>query len=125
MTLTKPLIWPVITYGAEGWTLKNDDERRLEATEMLTYRRMLRIRWTEKMTNKSLVDELQTRRELLAHIIKRKMALFGGHVCRNNKCNLVKTCILGTMPGKRRRGAPGCNTSITSISGQGHPWKKT
>ena len=65
------------------------------------------------------------RRELLAQIIKRKMAL-SGHAFRNNKCNLVKTCILGMMLGKRRRrGAPGCNTSMTSRSGQGHPWKKT
>ena len=54
---------------------------------------------------KQELDELQTRRELLAQIIKRKMAFFG-HSCRNNKCNLVKTCILGMMPGKRRRGRP-------------------
>ena len=109
MKLVKALIWPVITYGAEGWTLKKDDERRLEAAEMWCYRRMLRISWTEKRANKSLLDELQTRHELFAHIIKRKMAFFG-HACRNNKCNLVKTCILGMMSVKRRRGAPGCNT---------------
>ena len=78
------------TYGAKGWTLKNDDERRLEAAEMWCCRRMLRISWTEKMTNKSILDELQTRRELLAQIIKRKMAFFG-HASKNNKCDLVKT----------------------------------
>ena len=66
---------------------------------------MLRISWTEIRTNKSILDELQTRRELLAQIIKRKMAFFE-HACRNNKCNLVKTCILGMMSGKRRRGRP-------------------
>ena len=74
--------------------------------------------------NKSILYELQTRRELLAQIIKSIMAFFG-HACRNNRYNLVKTCVLGMMPGKRRRAAPGCNTSITSRSGQGHPWKKT
>ena len=105
MKLVKALIWPVITYGAEGWTLKKDDERRLEAAEMWCYQRMLRISWTEKRTNKSILNELQTRRELLAQIIKRKMAFFR-HACRNNKCNLVKTCILGMMSGKRRRGRP-------------------
>ena len=105
MKLVKALIWPVITYGAEGWTLKKDDERRLEAAEMWCYRRMLRISWTEKRTNKSILNELQTRRELLAQSIKRKMAFFC-HACRNNKCNLVKTCILGMMSGKRRRGRP-------------------
>ena len=51
MKLVKALIWPVITYGAEGWTLKKDDERRLEAAEMWCYRRMLQISWTEKRTN--------------------------------------------------------------------------
>ena len=50
------------------------------------------------------LDEIQNRRELLAQIIKRKMAFFG-HSFRNNKC-LVKTCILGMMPGKRKRGRP-------------------
>ena len=124
IVILKALIWPVITYGAEGWTLKKDDERRLEAAEMWCYRRMLRISWTEKRTNKSILNELQTGRELLAQIIKRKMAFFG-HACRNNKCTLVKTCILGMMSGKRRRGVLGCNTLITSRNGQGHPWKKT
>ena len=124
MKLVKALIWPVITYGAEGWTLNKDDERRLEASEMWCYRRMLRISWTEKRTNKSILNELQTRRELLAQIIKRKMAFFG-HACSNNKCNLVKTCILGMMSGKEEGGVLGCNTLITSINGQGHPWKKT
>ena len=105
MKLVKALIWPVITHGAEGWTLKKDDEIRLEAAEMWCYRRLLRISWKEKRTNKSMLDELQNRRELLAQIIKRKMDFFG-HSCRNNKCNLVKTCILGMMPGKRKRGRP-------------------
>ena len=124
MKLIKALIWPAITYVAEGWTLNKDDERRLEADEMWCYRRMLWISWTEKRTNKSILNELQTRRELLAQIIKRKTPLFG-HACRNNKCNLLKTCIPGMMPGKRRRGATGCNTLITPRSGQRHPWKKT
>ena len=65
---------------------------RLEVAEMWCYRRLLRIIWTEKGRNKSILDELENRRELLAQIIKRKMAFFG-HSCRNNKCNLVKTCI--------------------------------
>ena len=72
---------------------------------MSCYRRLLRISWTGKRPSKSTRDDLQTSRELLAQIIKRKMPLFG-HACRNNKCNLVKTCILGMMPGKRRRGRP-------------------
>ena len=68
---------------------------------MWSYRRMLRISWTEKITNKSILDELETRRELLAQIIKRKMSFFG-HACRNNRCNPVNTCTLRMMSGKRR-----------------------
>ena len=56
MKLVKALIWPVITYGAEGWTLKKYDERQLEAAEIWCYRRMLRISWTGKRTNKSILD---------------------------------------------------------------------
>ena len=83
-----------------------DEERRLEASEMWCYRILMRISWTEKRTNNSILDELQTIRELLSQIIKIKMAFFG-HACRNNKCNIVQTCILGMMSGKRRRGSPG------------------
>ena len=54
MKLVKALIWPVISYGAEGWTLKKDNERRLEAAEMWCYRSMLRISWPKKRTNKSI-----------------------------------------------------------------------
>ena len=68
---------------------------------MWCYQGMLRT------TNKRILDELQTRREqeLLAKIIERKMAFFG-HACKNNRCNLVKACILRMMPGKRKRGHP-------------------
>ena len=59
MKLVKALIWPVITYGAEIWTLEKYDERRIEAAEMWCYRRMLRISWTEKRTNKSILYELE------------------------------------------------------------------
>ena len=78
----------------------------------------------DKLINKSILDELHTRCDLRAQITYREMAFFG-NTCRNNKCNHVETCILGLMPGKRRRGAPGCNTSITSRSGRVHRWKKT
>ena len=61
MKLAKALIWPVITYGPEGWTLKKDDERQLEAAEMWCYRILLRISWTEKRTNKSILNEQDLR----------------------------------------------------------------
>ena len=74
MKLAKALIWPVIPCGAEGWILKKDDERRLEAAEVMCYRRMLRISWTEKRTNHSILDqdELQTDTNSLPKLSKEK-----------------------------------------------------
>ena len=83
-----------------------DDERRLEAAQMWCYRRLLRISWTEKRTSKSILDELQTRSELLAQIIKRKMAFFG-HAYRNNKWNLTsKDMHSRNDAGEKKKGAP-------------------
>ena len=72
MKLVKALIWPVITYGAEGWTLKKDDERRLEAAEMWCYRRLLRISWMEKRTNKSILDDFKLDANSLLKLSKEK-----------------------------------------------------
>ena len=60
---------------------EKDDERRLEAGEILYYRRMLRISWTENRTNKSILDELQRRRELLAHVMDRDGSSGMFHEC--------------------------------------------
>ena len=85
---------------------------------------MLRINWIEKRTKKSIMVDLQSRRELLAPMIKEEIAFFG-HAWRNNMCNLVKTCILGMMPGKEE-GAPSMQyTLMTLIIDQRYPWKKT
>ena len=86
MNLVKALIWPVITYGAEG-----DNERRLEAAEMWCYRRMLRIRWKEKKDKQEHAASTSNKTQ--------KMAVFG-YECRNNRCNLVETCM--TTPTKVR-----------------------
>ena len=99
MKLVKALILPVIEYGAEGWTLKKYDERRLEASEIWCYRRMLRTR-----TNTSIFDEHQKRRELLAQLIKIKIGLFG-YASRNNSCNLVKTYYRNDAV-EKKKGAP-------------------
>jgi hypothetical protein len=104
--LLKALVWPIVSYGAEGWTLKKADENRIMAAEMWFYRRMLRISWTERRTNKGILNELNVRKELLGRIVKRKLSFFG-HSMRQHGNELVKECITGTIPGKRRRGRPG------------------
>ncbi|KAF0746129.1 casein kinase I [Aphis craccivora] len=54
----KTLIFPIITYGSESWTLNSSCQRRIEAFEMIAYRRMLRIQWTDHRTNVSVIQEL-------------------------------------------------------------------
>jgi hypothetical protein len=103
--LLKTLIWTVMTYGAEGWTVKKADDQRIEAAEMWFYRRMLRISWKEKRTNQSIMEELGIGRELLGRVVKRKLTYFG-HICRKQGEDLVKTVIQGKMQGKRGQGRP-------------------
>ena len=55
--ILKCLIWPVVLYGSETWALRNDDENRIQAAEMWFYRRLLRVKWTDKRTNESVLKE--------------------------------------------------------------------
>ena len=105
MKLVRALVWTVLTYGAEGWTLLKADENRIQAAEMWIYRRMLRISWKERRTNDSVMLELNTTRQLLGLVLRRKLS-FLGHTHREGGCQLVKTVIQGKVPGKRRRGKP-------------------
>ena len=92
-------MWTVLTYGAEGWTLKKADEKRVESAEMWIYRRMLRVSWTEHRTDESILLEL------LGFVVRRKQSYFG-HTMRDGGCGLVKCVIKGKVSGKRRRGRP-------------------
>ena len=103
--LVRALVWTVLTYGAEGWTLLKADEKRIQAAEMWIYRRMLRISWKERRTNESVMLQLSTTRQLLGFVLRRKLSYFG-HTHREGGCKLVKTVIQGKAPGKRRRGRP-------------------
>ena len=105
MKLVRALVWMVLTYGAEGWTLLKADENRIQAAEMWIYRRMLRISWKERRTNDSVMLELNTTRQLLGLVLRRKLS-FLGHTHREGGCQLVKTVIQGKVTGKRRRGRP-------------------
>ena len=105
LKILKTLIWSIVSYGAEGWTLRKKNIKKLEATEMWFYRRMLRISWKDKKTNISILQELNTKRELVYTIVKRKMTYFG-HAMRHPKCLLMKDVITGKTNGKRGRGRP-------------------
>ncbi|GFO44389.1 endonuclease-reverse transcriptase [Plakobranchus ocellatus] len=102
--LVKCLVWTVMTYGAEGWTLRKRDEKKINSAEMWFCRRPLRVSWKEKRTDEAILAELQVRRHLLESIRKRKLSFFG-HICRS-KCTLMKDIIQGKLEGKRGRGRP-------------------
>jgi hypothetical protein len=67
----KCLIWPVVLYWSEAWALRKDDENRIQESEMWSYRRLLRVKWTDKRTNESVLKELGVQRLMLFEIRKR------------------------------------------------------
>ena len=118
MRLVKTLVWTVLSYGAEAWTLKARDERKITSMEMWLWRRMMRISWMEKRTDNSILQELEIKRELLGHVRKLKLSYYG-HLCRDHGCQITKTVVEGYVEQKEGEdaGGPENNTSTTSNSG--------
>ena len=108
LKLLKCLIWTVITYGAEGWTLRQTDVKKIESAEMWLYRRLLRVKWDDKRTNKSILEELEVKRELVSIVMKRKLSFFG-HAIRNENCTLMKDILQGSIESSRKQGRPRTN----------------
>ena len=77
MKIMKVLIWTTITYGAEGWSLKADDINKIKAAEMWCYRRLLNITFKDRRTNVSVLEQLDTNRQLYGIVVKRKLSYFG------------------------------------------------
>ena len=118
MNLLKCLIWPVMIYGSEAWTLKQAEKTRIEAAEMWFYRRLLRVSWTEKRTNESILVELGTTRQLLSYMNKRKLK-YVGHANRNQRTSLMATVFQGKIDARRKKGRPQISyiDNIKEISG--------
>ena len=91
-----------MTYGAEGWTLRKRDEKKINSAEMWFYRRLLRVSWKQKRTDENILTELGVKRQLLDTIKKRKLSFFG-HICRY-KCTLMKDIIQGNYGRQERAG---------------------
>jgi len=106
--LMKVLVWPVATYGCESWTLRKNEETRLDAFEMKGLRKILSVSWTakKKKTNEWVLNKAGVKRELLDTVKARKLA-YHGHTMRKQGSCLEKEIMQGTMPGARRQGRPG------------------
>lgn len=101
--LVRCYVLSVLFYGMEAWTLKKIDTKRIEAFEMWMYRRILRISWTERVTNVEVLRRMQKEKELILTIKKRKLQYLG-HVMRGDKYQLLQLIIQGKIMGKRSIG---------------------
>ena len=100
--LVKALIFPVVRYGCESWTLKEAERRRIDAFELWCWRRLLRVPWTARRSNQSILKEISPGISLEEMMLKLKLQYFG-HLMRRVD-SLEKTLMLGGIGGRRRRG---------------------
>ena len=99
----KSYVWSTLMYGCEAWNINKEMERKIEAAEMWFYRRMLKISWTERVTNETVLQRARTKREIMKMIRQRQLR-FLGHVMRLQQ--LESVCVMGKVEGRRGRGRP-------------------
>ena len=99
----KSYVWSTMLYGCEAWTINKDMEKRIEAAEMWFFRRMLKISWTDRVSNDVVLHRAGTKREIMKFIRQRQLR-FLGHVMRSQQ--LENVCMTGRIEGRRGRGRP-------------------
>ena len=100
--LVKVMVFPVVVYGCESWTVKKAECRRIDAFELWCWRRLLRVPWTARRLNQSILKEISPGCSLERLMLKLKLQYFGPLIRRVD--SLEKTQMLGGMGGRRRRG---------------------
>ena len=100
--LVKAMVFPVVMYGCETWTVKKAEHRRIDAFELWYWRRLLRVPWTIRRSNQSILKEISPGCSLEGLMLKLKLQYFG-HLMRRVD-SLEKTLLLGGIGGRRRRG---------------------
>ena len=100
--LVKAMAFPVIMYGCESWTVKKAERRRIDAFELWCWRRLLRVPWTARRSNQSILKEISSGCSLEGMMLKLKLQYFG-HLMRRAD-SLEKTLMLGGIGDRRRRG---------------------
>ena len=99
--LVKAMVFPVLMYGCESWTVKKAECQRIDAFELSCWRRLLRIPWTARKSNQSILKEISSGCSLEGLMLKLKLRYFG-HLMRRVD-SLEKTLMLGGIGGRRRR----------------------
>ena len=100
--LVKAMVFPVVVYGCESWTVKKAEHRRIDAFELWCWRRLLRVPWISRRSNQSILKEINPGISLEGMMLKLKLQYFGHLMWRVD--SLEKTLILGEIGGRRRRG---------------------
>ena len=100
--LVKAMVFPVVMYGCESWTIKTAECRRIYAFELWCWRRLLRVPWTARRSNQSILKEISPGCSLEGLMLKLRLQYFGHLMPRVD--SLEKTLMLGGIGGRRRRG---------------------
>ena len=100
--LVKAMVFPVVMYGCKSWTIKKAECWKIDAYEMWWWRRLLRVPWTSKRSNQSILKEISPEYSLEGLMLKLKLQYFGRLMQRTD--SLEKTLMLGKIEGGRRRG---------------------
>ena len=100
--LVKAMVFPEVIYGCESWTVRKAERRRIDAFELWCWRRLLRVSWTARRSNQSILKEISPGCSLEGLMLKLKLQYFG-HLMRRVD-SLEKTLMLGGIGGRRRRG---------------------
>ena len=100
--LVKALVFPVVMYGWESWTIKKAESQRIDAFELWCWRRLLRVPWTARRSNQSILKEISSNYSLEGLMLKQKLQYFGHLMWRAD--SLEKTLMLGKVEGRRRKG---------------------
>ena len=100
--LVKAMVFPVVMYGCESWTVKKAERRRIDAFKLWCWRRLLKVPWTARRSNQSILKEISPGISLEGMMLKLELQYFG-HLMRRVD-SLEKTLMLGGIGGRRRRG---------------------
>ena len=100
--LVKAMVFPVVMYRCESWTIKKAERQRIDAFELCCWRRLLRVPWTARRSNQSILKEISPECSLEGLMLKLKLQYFGHLMWRTD--SLEKTLMLGKIEGRRRRG---------------------
>jgi len=100
--LVKAMVFPVVMYGCESWTVKKAEHQSIDAFELWCWRRLLRVPWTARISNQSILKETSSGCSLEGLLLKLKLQYSGHHIRRTD--SLEKPLMLGGIGGRRRRG---------------------